>query len=32
MDKLTAVLKKALADHEKFYKVFTDTLVEVGKA
>ncbi len=32
LDKLTAVLKKALLDHEKFYKVFMDTLVEIGKA
>jgi len=32
LDKMTAVLKKALADHEKFYKVFLDTLIEVGKA
>ena len=32
LDKLTAVLKKALLDHEKFYKVFIDTLLEVGKA
>jgi hypothetical protein len=32
LDKLAAVLKKALSDHEKFYKVFMDTLLEVGKA
>jgi predicted Zn finger-like uncharacterized protein len=32
VDKMTAILKKALSDHEKFYKVFLDTLVEVGKA
>lgn len=32
LNKLAAVLNKALLDHEKFYKVFMDTLVEVGKA
>jgi len=32
MDKLSAILKRALSDYEKFYKVFTDTLVELGKA
>jgi hypothetical protein len=32
MGKLTAILTKALSDHDKFYKVFVDTLVEVGKA
>ena len=32
LDKLPAVLKKAISEHEKFYKVFMDTLVEVGKA
>ena len=32
MDKLTTVLKHAISDNEKFYKVFMDTLVEVGKA
>ena len=32
MDKLSVILKKAVADHEKFYKVFMDTLLEVGKA
>jgi DNA-directed RNA polymerase subunit RPC12/RpoP len=31
-DKLSSVLKKGLADHEKFYKVFMDTIIEVGKA
>ncbi len=30
--KLTPILKRALADHEIFYKVFMETLVEVGKA
>ena len=29
---LAAVLKKAILDHEKFYKVFMDMLVEAGKA
>jgi predicted Zn finger-like uncharacterized protein len=32
IDKLSVILKRAIADHEKFYKVFMDTLVEVGKA
>ena len=32
MDKLSAILKRALSDYEKFYKVFMDTLLEVGKA
>lgn len=31
-DRLSAILKKGLSEHEKFYKVFMDTLVEVGKA
>ena len=31
LDKLLAILKRALSDYEKFYKVFMDTLVEVGK-
>ena len=30
--KLSSVLKKGLTEYEKFYKVFMDTLVEVGKA
>lgn len=30
--KATAILKKGLADFQKFYKVFMDTLVEAGKA
>jgi CheY-like chemotaxis protein len=30
--KLPSVLNKGLSDHEKFYKVFMDTLVEVGRA
>ena len=31
LDKLTGILKNAMADNERFYKVFTDTLVEAGK-
>jgi predicted Zn finger-like uncharacterized protein len=31
-DKLSPILKKGLSEYEKFYKVFMDTLVEVGKA
>lgn len=31
LDKVSAILKRALSDYEKFYKVFMDTLVEVGK-
>ncbi len=32
LDKLDVVLKTAIAENEKFYKVFMDTLVELGKA
>ena len=32
IEKLSSVLKRGLSEHEKFYKVFMDTLVEVGKA
>jgi CheY-like chemotaxis protein len=32
LDKLHLVLKKAISENEKFYKVFMDTLAEVGKA
>ncbi len=32
LDKLTSILKRAVSDNEKFYKVFFDTLEEVGKA
>ncbi|MFC1868915.1 zinc-ribbon domain-containing protein [Thermodesulfobacteriota bacterium] len=32
LGKLSSVLKGGLSEHEKFYKVFMDTLVEVGKA
>jgi predicted Zn finger-like uncharacterized protein len=31
-DKLSTILKRGLSEHAKFYKVFMDTLVEVGKA
>jgi len=30
--KLSSILKKGLSEYERFYKVFMDTLVEVGKA
>lgn len=32
LDKLHAILKKAISENERFYKVFTDTLAEIGKA
>lgn len=32
LDKLTSILKKGVSEHERFYKVFMDTLVETGKA
>lgn len=32
VDKLTSLLKRGLSEHEKFYKVFMDTLVETGRA
>jgi len=32
IDKLTGILKNAIADNEKFYKVFMDTLGQVGKS
>lgn len=32
MKKLQPILKKAISDHEKFYKIFMDTMAEVGKA
>jgi len=32
MDKLSAIMKKAISDNEGFYKVFIDTLKEMGKA
>ncbi len=31
IDKLGAILKRAISEHERFYKVFFDTLVETGK-
>ncbi len=31
MDKLSGILKKALAENERFYKVFMDTLRETGR-
>jgi hypothetical protein len=32
MDRFSAMLKGAISDHERFYKVFMETLVEVGRA
>lgn len=32
MDKVTAILKTAISDNKKFYKVFIDALAEAGKA
>jgi predicted Zn finger-like uncharacterized protein len=32
LGRLTAILKHAISDNEKFYKVFMDTMVEVGRA
>jgi hypothetical protein len=32
MDKLHPILKKAISENERFYKVFTDILVETGRA
>lgn len=32
VDRLGVVLKKSLLEYERFYKVFTETLAEVGKA
>jgi CheY-like chemotaxis protein len=32
LDKTTSILKKAIVDNAKFYKVFMDTLAEVGRA
>jgi CheY-like chemotaxis protein len=32
VNKLSAMLKGAVSDHERFYKVFMETLVEVGRA
>ena len=32
IEKLHLILKKAVSENERFYKVFMDTLVETGKA
>jgi hypothetical protein len=32
LDKLTSMLRRAISDNEKFYKVFMDTLAQMGKA
>jgi hypothetical protein len=32
LDKLQAVLKKAISENDRFYKVFTDTMKELGRA
>ncbi|MBW1851134.1 MAG: zinc-ribbon domain-containing protein [Deltaproteobacteria bacterium] len=32
LDNLTGILKNAISENDKFYKVFIDTLTEVGKA
>jgi predicted Zn finger-like uncharacterized protein len=32
LGKITLILKKAIADNERFYKIFMDTLKEVGKS
>jgi len=32
IDKLPSIFKQGISDHDKFYKVFMDTLVEVGKS
>jgi predicted Zn finger-like uncharacterized protein len=32
VDKLPSIFKQGISEHEKFYKVFMDTLVDVGKA
>ena len=32
LDKLSNILRRAISDNEKFYKVFMDTLKETGKA
>jgi predicted Zn finger-like uncharacterized protein len=31
MDKLSTILKRAVSEHEQFYKVFLETMVEVGR-
>jgi len=32
IEKIAIILKHAISAHEKFYKVFTDTLAEIGYA
>lgn len=32
LDRLSSILKKGISEHEKFYKVFMDTMVEMGRA
>jgi hypothetical protein len=32
LDKLQAVLKKAISENDRFYKVFMDTLKDLGRA
>ena len=32
MEKLHPILKKAISDNDKFYKIFMDTMKEMGKA
>jgi len=32
IENLSSVLKKGIADYEKFYKVYMDTMVEIGRA
>ena len=32
LDKLSAILKRAISDNDKFYKVYMDSLAEAGKA
>ena len=32
LDRLTSIMQHAISDNDKFYKVFMDTMVEVGKA
>jgi len=32
IQKLHLILKKAISENERFYKVFLDTMVETGKA
>jgi predicted Zn finger-like uncharacterized protein len=32
LEELSGILKRSISEHEKFYKVFKDTLIEMGKA